>query len=118
MENNTDQPLKVLKEQVTEYIELRSEQARLGLIENTAKVTAYFSSAIIIICLAMFCLLSLFIACSFFIGQLMHNYGLGFLISAGVYLVLLVLFLLVWRKKSEASIINKIIVLTNNEENE
>lgn len=118
MENNTDQPLKVLKEQVTEYIDLKSEHARLGIIENTAKVTAYFSSAIIIICLVMFCLLSLFVACSFFLGQLMHSYGLGFLISAGIYLVLLILFLLVWRKKSEASVINKIIRLTNSEENE
>ena len=112
MENNTDQPLKVLKEQVTDYIELKSEHAKLGLIENTAKVTAYFSSAIIIIALLMFCLLCLLVAASFFLGQWLHNYGLGFLISSGIFLLLLLLFLLVWRKKTETSIINKIITLT------
>jgi hypothetical protein len=117
MENPTDQPLKILKEQLTEYIELKSEQARLGLIENSAKVTAYFSSAIIIIALVMFCLLSLLVAISFFLGQSLHNYGLGFLISAGIYLFLLIIFLLVIRKKSEGSIINKVIKLTNEDGN-
>jgi len=112
MEDNNDQPLKALKEQVTEYIEIKSEHAKLGVIENTAKVTAYFSSAIIIIALLLFCLLCLLVAGSFFLGQWLHNYGLGFLISAGIFLVLLLIFLLVWRKKTETSIINKIINLT------
>jgi hypothetical protein len=116
MENPEDQPLKVLKEQLTEYIDLKSEQARLGLIENSAKVTAYFSSAIIIIALVMFCLLSLLVAGSFFLGQALHSYGMGFLISAGIFLLLLILFMSVWRKKSESSIINKIIQLTNDDE--
>ena len=112
MENTNDQPLKLIKDQVTEYIELKSEQAKLGVIENTAKVTAYFSSAIIIISLLMFCLLCLLVAGSFFLGQWMHNYGLGFLISAGIFLLLLIIFLLAWRKKTETSIINKLINLT------
>jgi|ERR1700722_19458221 hypothetical protein len=117
MENNTDQPLKALKEQVTEYIDLKTEQTRLGLIENSAKVTAYLSSALIITALVMFCLLSLLVAGSFFLGQCLHSYGMGFLISAGVYLLLLILFLSMWRKKSETSIINKIIKLTNSDGN-
>jgi hypothetical protein len=117
MENPNDQPLKVLKDQLTEYIELKSEQARLGLIENSAKIVASFSSAIIIIALVMFCMLSILVACSLFLGQYLHSYGLGFLISAGVYLLLLVLYLIVWRKRSETSIINKIIRLTNDNGN-
>ena|SRR5271165_5159621 len=112
MENPNDQPLRVLKEQLTDYIELKREQARLGLVESGAKTAAAFSSTLIIIALSMFCLLSLLVACSFFLGQYLHSYGLGFLISAGIYLVLLILFVLVWRKKSEVSIINKIIKLT------
>ena len=117
MENTNDQPLKALKDQVTEYIELKSEHAKLGLIENSAKVTASFSSILIITALVMFCLLSLLIACSFFLGQYLKSYGMGFLISAGIYLLLLVLFLLVWRKKLEGSVINKIIKLTNDNDN-
>ncbi len=115
--DSNDQPLKVLKEQVTEYIELKSEQTRLCLIENSAKVAASFSSAIVIIALVMFCLLFLLISCSFFFGQYLHSYGMGFLISAGIYLVLLVLFLILWRKKSENSIMDRIIQLTINNGN-
>jgi hypothetical protein len=117
MENQEDQPLKVLKDQLTEYIELKSEHARLALIESTAKITAYFSSAVIVIILLMFFLLSVMVACSLFLGQYLHSYGMGFLISAGVYLLLLLLFLALWRKNAESSIINKIIQLTHNDEN-
>jgi hypothetical protein len=116
MENPNDQPLKALKTQLTEYIELRTEQARLGLVESAAKVTAYFTSAVIIILLVILCLLSLVVACSFFIGQYLHNYGLGFLISAGIYLLGLLLFVWVFKKKTENSIMNKIIQLTNEQE--
>jgi hypothetical protein len=116
MENSDDQPLKVLKTQLTEYIELRTEQARLGLVENSAKITAYFTSAVIIVLLVMLCLLSLVVACSFFIGQWLHSYGLGFLISGGIFLLFLILFIVSMKKKTEGAIINKIIQLTNEQE--
>ena len=116
MENPNDQPLKELKNQLTEYIELRTEQARLGLVESSAKVTAYFTSAVIIILLVMLFLLSLVVACSFFIGQWLHNYGLGFLISAGMFLLFLLIFIWGMRKKTEGAIINKVIQLTNEQE--
>jgi hypothetical protein len=116
MENTNDQPLKVLKTQLTEYIDLRTEQARLGLVENAAKVSAYFTSAVVIALLIILCLLSLVVACSFFIGQWLHSYGLGFLISAGIYLLFLLIFLWSVRRKTEGAIINKIIQLTNEQE--
>jgi len=118
MENSSDQPITALKDQLTEYLELRSEHARLSLIENSAKVTAYFSSAVIIIMLIMFCVLSLVVALSFFMGQYLHNYGLGFLISAGIFLLLLLIFLLAVKNKTEISITNKIIQLTTENEQE
>ena len=116
MENSHDQPLTVLKEQLTEYIELKTEQGRLSIIENSAKVSAYFSSALIIILLVMLCLLSLVVACSFFLGQWLHSYGLGFLISAGMYLFLLLIFLVTMRKNLETTIMNKVIKLTSSED--
>jgi hypothetical protein len=116
MENTHDQPLTVLKEQLTEYIELKTEQGRLSIIENSAKVSAYFSSALIIILLIMLCMLSLVVACSFFIGQWLHSYGLGFLISSGMFLLLLLIFLVVIRKNLETTIMNKVIKLTNENE--
>jgi hypothetical protein len=116
MENSNDQPLKALKTKLTEYIELRTEHARLGLVESAAKVTAYLTSAVIIVLLIMICLLSLVVASSFFIGQCLHNYGLGFLISAGISLLVLLLFIWLFKKKAENGIMNKIIQLTNEQE--
>ncbi len=118
MENSTDQPITALKDQLTEYLELKSEHTRLSLIENSAKVTAYFSSAIIIILLIMLCILSLVVAFSFFMGQYLHNYGLGFLISAGIFFLLLLIFLLAVKNKTEISITNKVIQLTSENEQE
>jgi len=113
METPNENPLRVLKEQVTEYIDLRSEQARLEAIETMAKVTAYSISTAITVLLVILCVLSLVVACAFFIGQWLHNYGLGFLISAGIYLLLLLIYRLGIRKGAEDSITNKVIHLTN-----
>ncbi len=117
METPNENPLKVLKEQVTEYIDLRTEQARLEAIESMAKITAYSASTAISILLVLLCVMSLVVACSLFIGQWLHNYGLGFLISAGIYLILLLIYKYGIRKSSETSIMNRIIHLTN-EDNE
>jgi small-conductance mechanosensitive channel len=116
MENSNDQPLKILKDQVTEYVELKSEYARLILIEGFAKIAAYFSTTIIIGTLVILFLTSVLVACSLFLGQYFHNYGMGFLASSGIYLLLLLVFLAAWRKRSERSIINKIVQLTNSDE--
>lgn len=115
MEADQQQPIKALKNQVTDYVELRSEHTKLSLIENTAKITAYLSSTLIIVILVLFLVLALFVSVSFFLGQLFGNYGLGFLISAGFYLLLLLLFFLGFKKKLELYIINKIIELTHGE---
>ena len=115
MEADQQQPIKALKNQVTDYVELRSEHTKLSLIENTAKITAYFSSTLIIVILVLFLVLALFVSVSFFLGQWFGNYGLGFLISAGFYLLLLLFFFLGFKKKLELYIINKIIELTHGE---
>jgi hypothetical protein len=113
MENTNENPLRVLKEQVTEYIDLKSEQTRLEAIESMAKVAAYSVGTAITVLLVLLCVLSLVVACSLFIGQWLHNYGLGFLISAVIYLALLLIYKYAIRKSSETSIMNRIIRLTN-----
>ncbi len=113
MEQPPEQPIKVLKTQITDYIEIRGEHTRLSLIESTAKITAYLSSTLIVIVLAMFFVLSLFVAVSFFFGQLLGNYGLGFVLSALLYLLILLIFIFLFKKKMERFVINKIIKITN-----
>jgi hypothetical protein len=112
MDVNADQPLKALKDQVLEYIELKTELTRLSLIEYVAKVASYIFAAIVGMILISLVLLSLFIALSFFIGQWVHSYGLGFLISAGIYLLLLWYFATAGRKKAQNYMIRKIVEQT------
>jgi hypothetical protein len=116
MEADKEQPIKALKIQVTEYVELKAEHTRLGLIESTAKITAYFASTLIIVVLILFFVLAMFVAVSFFIGQMLGSFGLGFLISGVIYLLVLGLFLLAFKKKLELYIINKIIDLTDGDQ--
>ena len=118
MDINTDQPLKALKAQILEYIELKTELTRLSLIEYIAKLASFIFVALVGIIILALVLLSLFIALSFFIGQWLHSYGLGFLISAGIYLLVLWYFVAVGRKKLQKYMIEKIVQLTDNTNNE
>ena len=61
MDINTDQPLKTLKAQILEYIELKTEHTRLSLIEYVAKVASYLFAAIVGIIILSLVFLSIFI---------------------------------------------------------
>lgn len=112
MDINTDQPLKSLKDQMLEYIELKTELARLSLVEYIAKIASFVFAAIVGIIIISLVFLSIFIALSFFIGQWVHSYGLGFLISAAIYLILLWYFVTIGRKQVQNYMIKKILELT------
>ena len=118
MDINTDEPLKALKDQVLEYIELKTELTRLSLIEYVAKVASFIFAAIVGIIILSLVFFSLFIALSFFIGQYLHNYGLGFLISTGIYLLLLWYFAVSGGKQVQKYMSRKIVELIENSNNE
>lgn len=113
MDINTEQPLKALKDQVLEYIELKTELTRLSIIEYVARVASYIFAAVIGLILISLVFLSVFIALSFFIGQWVHSYGLGFLISAAIYLLLLWYFATAGRKRVQNYMIRKILEQTD-----
>jgi glucan phosphoethanolaminetransferase (alkaline phosphatase superfamily) len=116
MDMNTDQPLKALKAQILEYIELKTELARLSLVEYVAKIASFIFAAIVGMIIISLVFLSVFIAISFFIGQWLHSYGLGFLISAAIYLLMLWYFVTVGRKKVQNFMIKKIVEQTSKSE--
>jgi hypothetical protein len=113
MDIDTDQPLKTLKAQILEYIELKIELTRLSLVEHVAKVASVLFAAVVGVIIISLVFLSIFIAMSFFIGQWLHSYGLGFLISAGIYLFILLYFFTAGRKQLENYMVKKIIELTD-----
>ena len=117
MDINTDQPLKALKAQILEYIELKTELTRLTIIEYVARVASIIFAAIIGVILISLVFLSLFIALSFFIGQWVHSYGLGFLISAVFYLMLLWYFSTIGRRQVRNYIVRKILEQTDSTSN-
>jgi len=114
MDINTDQPLKALKSQILEYIELKTELTRLSVVEYITKVASYIFAAIVGIIILSLVILSLFIALSFFIGQWLHSYGLGFLISGGVYLLIFWYFVTIGRRQIQNYMIRKILEQTDN----
>jgi len=118
MDINTDQPLKALKAQILEYIEFKVEHTRLSVIEYVAKVASYLFAAIVGIIILSLVFLSLFIALSFFVGQWVHSYGLGFLISAAFYLLVLWYFVTIGRRQMRNYIIRKIIEQTDTQNND
>jgi hypothetical protein len=117
MDINTDQPLKALKAQILEYIELKTELTRLSLIEYVAKVASFIFAAIVGMIILSLVFLSLFIAMSFFIGQWIHSYGFGFLISAGIYLLVLWYFVTIGRRQVRNYMIKKILEQTDTTSN-
>ena len=118
MDINTDQPLKALKAQILEYVELKTELTRLSLIEYVAKVASLIFAAIVGMLIVALIFLSVFIAMSFFIGAWLHSYGFGFLISGGIYLLLLWFFVAFGSKRLQKYMIEKIVQLTDNTNNE
>lgn len=109
MEVNTEQPLKNLKAQVLEYIELKIELIKVSALEHAVKIASSLAIIIIGIILGSFFFMFLLLALSFFIGQWLHSYGFGFLISSSVYLLIIWYFATIGKKQIQNYMIKKIL---------
>lgn len=108
------QELKVL---VTDYLAARIKLIKYEVFEKTAKITASLFSSFVIAMLVFFLLFFLSIALGFYLGAFFDSYGTGFLLVTGLYLLMLVPFVLFRKSLIEKLIINRIIEeLTDNEE--
>ena len=76
---------------VKEYAEERMNLIMLNVQEKTAKAIAGTASFLILIVLGVFTLAFLSFALAWFLGQVLHQPYLGFLIVAGVYILIAVL---------------------------
>ena len=86
------------KDKITQYIELRAQLIKLGLIDRTSNVLSYFIFTFI----CLFFLLAIFIFLGMGTGEyfaaVLHSYTAGYFITAGIY-ILLLLMLVAFRKK-------------------
>ncbi|MFR7810159.1 MAG: hypothetical protein ACLU4N_13330 [Butyricimonas faecihominis] len=78
MENIAEKTFAELKEDISTYVELRLELLKLNTYERVAKTMAVFSYGIVLVLLAFFAILFLFLALGFFLGELLGSMALGF----------------------------------------
>ena len=89
MKEDSEEVFGRLEKDVSAYIELKLELLKLNTYERVAKTISLLSYGLIIVFLALFMCLCAFIALSFFIGDQLGSTALGFLIVAGMYLILI-----------------------------
>ena len=117
MDKDSGEIFQKLKKDASAYIELKLELLKLNTYERTGKVITLLSYGIILLLLAFFAILFIFLALGFYLGTIFNSLGIGFGIVALLYLVLIFLtvrFQLMIKEK----IMNLIIsALMSNDEN-
>jgi hypothetical protein len=116
MEKDSKQIFNELKENIIKYIEIRFEILKLSTYEGAGKVVGVLSYVFILVLLAFFTLLFLFLSAGFFLSSLFHSQGLGFGCIALLYAALTgVAF--IYKKEIGLKVTNEVIAaLTANEE--
>ncbi|MDR1880048.1 MAG: hypothetical protein LBQ78_03870 [Tannerellaceae bacterium] len=89
MEKDSKQLFRELKDGILTYAELKVELFRLGAYEHTGKLVGMLSYGLILILLAFFLLLFLFLSAGFFLSGWFHSEGLGFGCIAVIYLAVI-----------------------------
>ena len=100
-----------IKNDIQEYLEIKLDMIRLHMAENLSRILSSAASAAIIGYILFFILLFISIAAGYFFSSLLHSNELGFLLVAGFYILLLIVFLLFGKKIVERPIIKAVIKL-------
>ncbi len=108
-----------LKVLTTDYFTARIKLLKLDIYEKTAKISATLFSSLVIAMLASLMLFFLSIALGFYFGAVLGSLGTGFMVVTGLYLLLLIPFILFRKNLIEKFIVNRLIEqLTEKEEEE
>jgi hypothetical protein len=89
MEKDAGEIFRELKKDLSAYVELKLELLKLNTYERTGKVIAVLSYGVILLFLAFFAILFIFLALGFFLGDLFGSAGAGFGVVAVLYLLLI-----------------------------
>ena len=88
MEKDAGEIFRELKKDLSAYVELKLELLKLNTYERTGKVIAVLSYGVILLFLAFFAILFIFLALGFFLGDLFGSVGSGFGVVAVLYLLI------------------------------
>ncbi len=112
MGKDAEQICRKLTVDLSAYVELKVELLKLTAYERTGKLVSVLSYGLILLFLAFFAILFIFLALGFFLGDILDNVAGGFAIVALLYMILFAIIIFNKNKISEA-IVNEIIsVLT------
>lgn len=104
--NDSEKVFQNLKQDVSAYMELKLELLKLNTYERTGKVIGLLSYGLILLFLAFFAVLFIFLALGFFLGEILDVPGSGFAIVALLYIAIIWII-----TKNEAKIRTKILNL-------
>lgn len=109
MEKDSGKVFRELKEDLSAYVELKLELLKLSTYERTGKVISVLSYGMILLFLAFFAILFIFLAFGFFLGTWLDSLGSGFAIVAILYLLLIGL-IMMNKDKISTKVLNEVIV--------
>ena len=89
MEKDAGEIFRELKKDLSAYVELKLELLKLNTYERTGKVITVLSYGVILLFLAFFAILFIFLALGFFLGELFGSVSSGFGVVAVLYLLLI-----------------------------
>ncbi len=100
-----------LKKDFQEYFQVQLDLIRLHTAENISRVFSRAANAAILGYMVFFILLFLSLAAGFFISSRLNSDELGFLIVAGFYFFLLIIFLILRKQIVDRPIIKAVVKL-------
>ena len=89
MEKDSGKIFHELKEDISAYVELKLELLKLSTYERSGQLIAVLSYGLILLFLAFFAILFIFLALGFFMGDIFGSMGSGFAFVAVLYLLLI-----------------------------
>ena len=105
-----------LRKDISTFIDLKLELLKLNAYEKSGKIVALLSYGLILLFLAFFAILFIFLALGFFIGEVLDNAAAGFGVITFLYLVI-ILFVVANKERIRLQIVNAVLAtLTANEE--
>ena len=84
MEKDAGEIFRELKKDLSAYVELKLELLKLNTYERTGKVIAVLSYGVILLFLAFFAILFIFLALGFFLGDLFGVVAVLYLLLIGI----------------------------------
>ncbi|KIO45748.1 phage holin family protein [Sanguibacteroides justesenii] len=109
MEKAAEKIFARLKEDLLTYAELKLELLKLHTYERVSKVIAILSFGIVLILLAFFTVLFLFLGLGFYLGELLNSTALGFIVVAGIYLIFFVI-IAFFKERIRMKVVNEILI--------